>query len=363
LQNTEKNKTDEYVSALEQSLADLCTGSYRQKEIVVSAKLPLELMRKVPKLKNLCRHIILRNLNLSVFKSTCIKLTTAKTLQDFIFYNTKFSKVSTLSLSDVHIAAYIGDLESLALKLNSQIVNIKFHGVSLLEVTISRKCIPGTSLLLENGADPNGETKEEVLPLHLASRQCCPEIVQILLKFGANVNAVDKPGNLPIHEACISGHFNIAELLIQHGSIYDSPDINGRHPIHYSCASGNWEFTNILLKLGVNGDTTDKCGHTGLHLAASRGNLYLIQNIELPYMFKTDLLMKGYMFVLMYSCNIRCVSKPKYTSQVDHIKVIESLLTAGCSHVTLSGMNKSAFDIARDFGFTDIMTILQVCDK
>lgn len=356
LQNIGKKRQNEYVLALEQSLTDLCTRHYCQE---VSAKGPLGFMQKLPKLQNLCRHTILRNLNLSVFENTCIKLPTAKTLQDFIFYNTRFSIISTLSLSDIHIATHMGDLESLALRLNPHIVNIPFNGLSLLEVAISRQCIPGTNLLLENGADPNGETKEGFLPLHLASRQCCFEIVQILLKFGGNVNALDKQGNLPIHEACVSGHFNIAELLMQHGSIYHHPDTDGRYPIHYSCASGNWHFTNVLIKLGIDGDTTDKCGYTGLHLAASRGNLYLIQNIELPYLFETELLMKGYMFVLMYSCNVRCVTKPKYTPQVNHIKVLENLMTAGCNHAILSNKNKSALDIARDYGFTDIMTTLQ----
>ncbi|XP_061181220.1 ankyrin repeat domain-containing protein 50-like [Saccostrea echinata] len=352
------SEMNSFFGALEKSLEDMYILKCSREEIVLAAREPHELLRKVPKLQNLCRHVVLQNLNLSVLKNRSIKLPTAPAIQGFIFYDTKFAVVCTSLLTDVHVAARMGDIETLGRRPIQQIVDIPFNDFSLLEVAISRKSISLTNFLLENGTDPNNETRQGLLPLHLACRQVCLEIVLLLLEFGGDVNAFDKQGNLPIHEACIAGHFDVAELLIQHGSVFDFPDINGRYPIHYSSASGNCQFTNILLQLGVNVNTTDTFGYTGLHLAASRGNLYLIKNIELAYMFERELLMKGYMFMLQYSCNTKCVPKPKYGPGVDHIKVIENMLKSGCNSMALCKMNKSAVGIARDYGFTDVMTIL-----
>ncbi|XP_062585969.1 ankyrin-1-like [Saccostrea cucullata] len=348
----DKNEVNNYIWALKKSLEDMYILNCSRDDIALATKEPHLLSRKVPKLQNLCRHIVLRNLNL---KNCSISLPTAPRLQRFIFFDTKFAAVGSSILTDIHVAARTGNLEQLSQRLTQKIVDITFDEFSLLEIAISRQSISLTNFLLENGADPNKETKEGLLPLHLACRQYCLEIVQHLLEFGGDVKAFDKHGNLPIHEACIAGHFDIAELLIQHDSEFDFPDSNGRYPIHYSSASGNCHFTNILLQLGVDINTTDTFGYTGLHLAASRGNLYLMKNIELAYMFERELLMKGYMFTLQYSCNIKCVPKPNYAPGVDHIKVIEIMLKSGCNSTALCKKDKSALDITRDYSFTDVI--------
>lgn len=352
LMNVEKTKTNKFYTILEQSLSEMLAIHFPLKEC-------RNIEKQVVSLQNLCRHTLLRNINYSLYENE-VGLPTAHLVRRYIFFETDFSEVSLSLLSDVHIATITGDIARLILKLNPQIVNLPLNGHTLLEIAISRKSVFISNLLLKHGGDPNVETAERLKPLHLACYHGCKSITQCLLEFGAEVNAFDKQGNLPIHVACSAGHFHIAETLIQHGSICDSPDSNGRYPFHYSSASGNWKFTKTLLQIGVDTDVIDAFGYTGLQLASSRGNLYLLKNIELPYMFEKDLLMKGYMFVLKYSCNMKCVPKQKYSKGVDHVKVIQLLLESG-GRSGISRMPKttqSALDTAKDFDFTDVTSFL-----
>lgn len=350
--NVEKVKVNNFRLILEQCLSEMLAVQFPLKE---SSTVEPQAMT----LQILCRHAVLRKLNYSLFEKNQLGLPTANLLRRYIFFDTDFSEVSVSLLSDVHIATYTGDIASILLKANQQIVNIPLNDHTLLEIAISRKSIFITNLLLKQGADPNVETTEGLIPLHLACFHGCLSITQCLLEFGADVNANDKQGNLPIHTACSAGHFHIAELLIKHGSICDSPDSNGRYPIHYSSASGNWKFTKTLLQLGVDANVMDTFGYTGLQLASSRGNLYLLKNIELPFMFEKDMLMKGHMFVLKYSCNTKSVPKPKYSQGVDHVEVIKLLLKSGCSSEILRMLKSTqyALDTAKDIDIADIVSL------
>ena len=49
-------------------------------------------------------------------------------------------------------------------------------------------------MLLEHGANVNGEEGEHIPPIEYAARRRYPEIVQILLEHGADVNAVNDDG-------------------------------------------------------------------------------------------------------------------------------------------------------------------------
>lgn len=352
LMNVEKVKVNNFRLILEQCLSEMLAVQFPLKE---SSTVQPQAMT----LKIICRHAVLRKLNYSLFEKNQFGLPTANLLRRYIFFDTDFSEASVSLLTDVHIATYTGDIASILLKANQQIVNIPLNDHTLLEIAISRKSIFITNLLLKQGADPNVETTEGLKPLHLACFHGCLSITQCLLEFGADVNALNKQGNLPIHTACSAGHFHIAELLIKHGSVCDSPDSNGRYPIHYSSASGNWKFTKTLLQLGVDANVIDTFGYTGLQLASSRGNLYLLKNIELPFMFEKDMLMKGHMFVLKYSCNTKCVPKPKYSQGVDHVEVIKLLLKSGCRSEILRMLKSTqyALDTAKDIDIADIVSL------
>lgn len=352
LMNVEKVKVNNFRLILEQCLSEMLAVQFPLKE---SSTVEPQAMT----LKIICRHAVLRKLNYSLFEKNQFGLPTANLLRRYIFFDTDFSEASVSLLTDVHIATYTGDIASIILKANQQIVNIPLNDHTLLEIAISRKSIFITNHLLKHGADPNVETTERLKPLHLACFHGCLSITQCLLEFGADVNAYDKQGNLPIHTACSAGHFHIAELLIKHGSVCDSPDRNGRYPIHYSSASGNWKFTKMLLQLGVDANVIDTFGYTGLQLASSRGNLYLLKNIELPFMFEKDMLMKGHMFVLKYSCNTKSVPKPKYSQGVDHVEVIKLLLKSGCRSEILRMLKSTqyALDTAKDMDIADIVSL------
>lgn len=82
-----------------------------------------------------------------------------------------------------------------------------------------------TSLLLENGADPNFRDNLDRVPLHrapqggnLVTEKKSLETARHLIDSGANVNVTDEDYRSPLHAAARSGNGDIAELLLQPGA-------------------------------------------------------------------------------------------------------------------------------------------------
>lgn len=132
LMNVEKVKANNFRLIVEQCLSEMLAVQFPLKES--STVEPQEMTLKI-----LCRHAVLRKLNYSLFEKNQLGLPTANLLRRYIFFDTDFSEVSVSLLSDVHVATYTGDIASIILKANQQIVNIPLNDHTLLEIAISRK--------------------------------------------------------------------------------------------------------------------------------------------------------------------------------------------------------------------------------
>lgn len=88
------------------------------------------------------------------------------------------------------------------------------------------------TLLLENGADPNWETKNFSVLQEYCSNYRKPEPVELLIKHGAKVNYVNPlSGGTALHLAFYNCHKEIADVLINNGADLTIKDNNGMTPL------------------------------------------------------------------------------------------------------------------------------------
>ncbi|XP_036320008.1 serine/threonine-protein phosphatase 6 regulatory ankyrin repeat subunit B-like, partial [Rhagoletis pomonella] len=69
---------------------------------------------------------------------------------------------------------------------------------------------------LQDGADPNVRSNENMTPLHVAAIFGRVDIVKQLLKYGAQYDVVDDERKTPIHYAIEDCHFEVLEAIRNH---------------------------------------------------------------------------------------------------------------------------------------------------
>ncbi len=125
-------------------------------------------------------------------------------------------------VSDVHVAAYFGDIDKVARFLSD-----------------------GGSI---NVGGPSGLTL-----LHCALCGNHKELAQYLIEKGADVNATDSPGWSPLHQACERGHKDIAKVLIANGAEVNAKTKKGKTPLSLAMKNGHKQVVELLLKHGAKG--------------------------------------------------------------------------------------------------------------
>ncbi|XP_049851787.1 ankyrin repeat domain-containing protein 39-like [Schistocerca gregaria] len=100
------------------------------------------------------------------------------------------------------------------------------YGYSLLHYATKNANI--CKLLLERGANPNGETKfGKVRPIHRAAYAGHAKVIQYLSEFGADVNAQDADNSTSLHKAAQQGHLDTVATLLMHGADPTVRDVRG----------------------------------------------------------------------------------------------------------------------------------------
>ena len=89
-------------------------------------------------------------------------------------------------------------------------------------------------LLLDHGVDANIQCDDLWSPLHLASPNNHPKIVELLIKCGATVDDFNDKQETPLYQAVSNGKVAIARLLIDHGANLHSVDRNHCTLLHAS---------------------------------------------------------------------------------------------------------------------------------
>jgi len=135
--------------------------------------------------------------------------------------------------------------------------------------------------LIETGADVNVTGRSGLTPLHNASHECKPEVVNMLLRNGADLDACDtETGLRPLHMAAKKGCLQACELLVRHGAEINAQTHKGATALHLAAHAGHAEVVLLLLKFLANYMLQDVHGRTALHYAQQAGHLDIVNHIE-----------------------------------------------------------------------------------
>ena len=134
----------------------------------------------------------------------------------------------------LHLAVNIGELKlaRVLLEHHADVNSQSDEGLAPLHLSSRRgasldpfdKDSTLVTLLLESGALVNLPAKDKTTPLHLASLNKRPKIVQVLLEHGANTDAENDEGKIPLQESVGSElnfpecHAMVLRLLLKYGA-------------------------------------------------------------------------------------------------------------------------------------------------
>lgn len=156
----------------------------------------------------------------------------------------------------------------------------------LLKLAVFRGHCNITKMLLEAGANANGEIYKTSSPLFLAVRHKHPEIAteiaKLLLEAGASANTVVHDGDTVLHIATEYSDVNMAKLLLEAGACVNSQNKFGRTPMAMAVVLRKPEFVEAFIQFGADINIVDIKGKTVLDhsLDAKYGSIATAEILE-----------------------------------------------------------------------------------
>ncbi|MHA1938945.1 MAG: ankyrin repeat domain-containing protein, partial [Candidatus Thorarchaeota archaeon] len=158
------------------------------------------------------------------------------------------------TISTIHIAAFVGNLERLQSFIEAGIdVNVKDEtGMTPLFRAVSGGHADVVKVLFNAGADVNSGNKQGVVPLFGALWTRDSTMVELLLERGANVNAKHTQyGYTPLHWAVMMDSKEVVALLVARDAEVDAKDTRGRTPLDLANQRGHTEIVDLLRQHGA----------------------------------------------------------------------------------------------------------------
>ncbi len=141
------------------------------------------------------------------------------------------------------------------------------EGLGSLLTAIWNGDILAVKELVDEGVDPNAQTKLGISPLHMAAKKQETEITNLLIARGADVNAGDQHGKTPLMEAASAGQAANAQALLSAGGKVNAVDENGFTALMWATMLGFPESVEILLESGAEVNTRSKDGRTAMGIS------------------------------------------------------------------------------------------------
>ncbi|KAH0623102.1 hypothetical protein JD844_031064 [Phrynosoma platyrhinos] len=132
-------------------------------------------------------------------------------------------------------------------------------------------------ILLDHGAPIQAKTKNGLSPIHMASQGDHLDCVRLLLQYNADIDDITLDHLTPLHVAAHCGHHRVAKVLLDKGAKPNARALNGFTPLHIACKKNHIRVMELLLKTGASIDAVTESGLTPLHVASFMGNLPIVK--------------------------------------------------------------------------------------
>ena len=152
-----------------------------------------------------------------------------------------------------------------------------YKGCTALYIASERNNIELVKLLLEKGADVNGESMGKNTALHIASEKNNLFIANYLLKKGANVDARNARNETPLFKSCRINLIKMTKLLLDNGANPNITDITGKSALFPVCFFGFYEIAKLLINANIDLNITDLDNVTALELACWDGFIDIVK--------------------------------------------------------------------------------------
>jgi ankyrin repeat protein len=208
-----------------------------------------------------------------------------------------------------------------------------------------------TRLLVEGGADVNGQAEAGDSPLMVAARRAgAVRVVRYLLDKGANIKASTKDGATALHRAAESGDVDVLKLLVDRGADVDSQRKSGGSPLASAVVSGHGAVVRYLLSKGAKPNLSD----VGLSRAVFQGNVEIVKALlEAGAEVKNsgNAIFPGFGGsepILVFAC---------FSYNAD-AQIVKMLLDRGADPAAKSQQGRTPLELARERGYEEVAKLL-----
>ncbi len=153
-------------------------------------------------------------------------------------------------------------------------------GPNQLQMAVSSHDYEGVRNLLESGADPNEEVRDNHSRIvHLAVDANQYRITKLLIDYGADINAQTTDGWTPLLFACYKGYTKIARLLIAAGAGLEKRTGKGVTALIYAVVPGHRDIVSDLILAGADVNAKDDREITSLMMASEGGFIEIARKL------------------------------------------------------------------------------------
>lgn len=146
------------------------------------------------------------------------------------------------------------------------------QGQTALHLAAQMGDLVAVRLLVEAGADPNGEGEEGCTPLGVAILERHPVAAQLLLTLGADPSKKNSDGDTPLHLAAFTGALELAPPLLVS---LDERNKFGERPLFLAISEHHSPLASLLIGHGAAIDAIDEKGSSALEVAIKKGEVDL----------------------------------------------------------------------------------------
>ena len=150
------------------------------------------------------------------------------------------------------------------------------ENITPIMFAVANNKIDAVKVLLEYDPELNflsifGET-----PLIIAVKNQNLEIAELLIRDSADVNMADKSGVTPLHYASVYGYYYLADMLLYYEAKIFLKSRDGITPLMAAVWAGYPDVADLLIQNGANPEDRDNFGFTPLLFAAQNGDTLMM---------------------------------------------------------------------------------------